>query len=89
MIRVMQINSGQKYGGVSAMIYNLYRNMDHDKIQFDFVAPKKTSFEIYRKEIEAEGGRIIELDTKGNFINRKLQFFKRLTKLITRIVKLS
>ncbi|RMW41811.1 glycosyltransferase family 1 protein [Lactiplantibacillus pentosus] len=82
MIRVMQINSGQKYGGVSAMIYNLYRNMDHDKIQFDFVAPKKTSFEIYRKEIEAEGGRIIELDTKGNFINRKLQFFKRLTKLI-------
>ncbi|ALO02917.1 glycosyl transferase family 1 [Lactiplantibacillus paraplantarum] len=82
MIRVMQINSGQKYAGVSAMIYNLYQNMDHDKVQFDFVAPKKTSFGLYRKEIESQGGRIIELNTKGNFLVRKIQFFRRLSKLI-------
>ncbi|MFC0423770.1 glycosyltransferase [Lactiplantibacillus plajomi] len=78
----MQINSGQRYAGVSAMIYHLYQNMDHERIQFDFVAPKTSSFSIYRKQIEDAGGRIIELKTSGNFIKRKIQFFKRLSHLI-------
>ncbi len=80
----MQINSGQKFGGVSSMIFNFYKNVDHEKIQFDFVAPKISSFSMYRREIEEMGGSIIELQTSGNFIKRKLQFFKRLTHLIKR-----
>lgn len=84
VVKVMQINSGQKFGGVSSMIFNFYKNVDHEKIQFDFVAPKISSFSMYRREIEEMGGSIIELQTSGNFIKRKLQFFKRLTHLIKR-----
>lgn len=82
MLRVMQINSGELFGGVSAMVFNFYKNIDRSKIQFDFVAPKKSSYKIHEHEIKQMGGRIIELKTKGNFLKRKLQFFKRLIKLI-------
>lgn len=82
VVKVMQINSGQKFGGVSSMILNFYRNVDRSKIQFDFVAPKTTSFTSYKNEIEKMGGNIVELKTNGNFIHRKIQFFQRLIHLM-------
>lgn len=82
VVKVMQINSGQKFGGVSSMILNFYRNVDRDKIQFDFVAPKTSSFTSYKDEIIKMGGNIVELKTTGNFIHRKIQFFKRLVSLM-------
>lgn len=82
MVRVMQINLGEAYGGVSSMIFNLYSEMNHNKVQFDFVAPKSTSFKSKICEIQSMGGRIIELKTSGNIIKRKLQFFIRLVKLM-------
>lgn len=82
VVKVMQINSGERFGGVSSMIFNFYKNIDKTKVQFDFVAPKKTSFEIYRDEITQMGGNIVELKTSGNFIKRKVEFIKRLSRLI-------
>lgn len=82
VVRVMQINSGQKFGGVSSMILNFYKNVDRNKVQFDFVAPKTSSFTIYKEEIKKMGGNIVELKTTGNFVHRKIQFFKRLSHLI-------
>lgn len=82
VVRVMQINSGQKFAGVSSMILNFYKNVDRSKVQFDFVAPQTSSFAIYKDEIEKMGGNIIELQTCGNFVHRKTQFFKRLARLI-------
>lgn len=82
-IRVLQINANSKhYGGVSSMIYEIYKNIDRKKFQFDFVSPIKTTYELKRKEIEDMGGTIIELNTKGNAIVRKIQIYKRLKKLI-------
>ena len=82
-IRILQINAGsKKYGGVSAMTYEIYKNIDKTKFQFDFVSPEKTTFEIKREEIEKMGGRIFELDTKGNILKRKIELFVRLRKLI-------
>lgn len=82
-IRVLQMNSGsQIYSGVAAMIYEIYKNIDREKFQFDFVSPMKTTYEIKRKEIEEMGGNIIELDTKGNLLKRKTQLFIRLKRLI-------
>lgn len=78
----MQINSGQKFGGVSSMLFNIYKNIDHNQVQFDFVAPQTSSFKICQDQIEQMGGRIIELKTSGNFLKRKAQFFHRLVKLI-------
>lgn len=82
MIRVMQINQGEKFGGVSAMLYQLYLNIDREKIQFDFVAPKRSSFSIYKNEIENMGGRIFELKADGNIFVRKYRFWKRLKRHI-------
>lgn len=81
-INVLQINIGEKFGGVSSMIYNIYQNIDQNLIQFDFVAPSTTSFEIFREEIEKSGGRIIELKSTGFFLKRKIQFFHRFYKLL-------
>lgn len=83
MLRVMQINQGEKFGGVSSMIYNLYLHIDHDKVQFDFVAPNKSSYEIYRKDIEEMGGRIFELKSKSKFkLSSKFKFWRKLYQLI-------
>lgn len=83
MLRVMQINQGEKFGGVSSMIYNLYQHINHDKVQFDFVAPNKSSYEIYRDDIEKMGGRIFELRAKSRFkLAGKLKFWKKLYHLI-------
>ena len=76
MIRIMQINAGSKYGGVSAMIYNYYKHIDRNRYQFDFVAPFRSSFELYREEIENMGGRIIELGVEGTSLLYNYRLFK-------------
>ena len=78
VLRVMQINLNDKFGGVSSMIYNIYLNIDRDKVQFDFVAPKTSSFHIFRDEIEKKGGNIFELNATGILPIRKAKFIKRL-----------
>ena len=83
LIKVLQINAGTKnYGGVSAMVFEIYKNIDRKKFQFDFVSPMKTTYEIKRQEIEELGGNIIELNTNGNLVERKIQLYSRLKKLI-------
>ena len=78
VVRILQINAGEKYGGVSAMLYNFYSHINKEVIQFDFLAPTTTSFYLQRKEIEEQGGRIIELRAKGFFLKRKICFWNRL-----------
>lgn len=82
MIRVMQINQGERFGGVSAMMYQFYEHLDHSQFQYDFVAPGKSSLSQYRDQIVDMGGEIIELGASGNFIVRKLKFWNRLKCLI-------
>ncbi len=82
MLRVLQINAGENFGGVSAMVYNIYRFIDHSKVQFDFTAPNVTSYYPYRSEITEAGGRIYELHADGFCLLRKLKFWNRLSKHI-------
>lgn len=56
-IRVLHVIGIMNRGGAEAMIMNLYRNIDRDKVQFDFV--ENTQEEgIYENEILSLGGRI-------------------------------
>lgn len=58
-IRVLCVFSRLDYGGAETMCMNLYRNIDKEKVQFDFV--KHTHDEcIYEDEIVSQGGRIYE-----------------------------
>lgn len=59
-IRVLQIVGRMDRGGIETMIMNLYRNIDREKVQFDFLAHYGREA-AYNDEIRALGGRIYEM----------------------------
>lgn len=64
-IRVLQVFAALDSGGVSNFVMNLYREIDTEKIQFDFAmtAGEKS---LYDDEVLSRGGRIFYFDiTKG------------------------
>lgn len=56
-IRVLQVLGRLDRGGAETMILNLYRRMDRQRVQFDFVIHTEESCD-YSREVEALGGRI-------------------------------
>ena len=70
--RVIHVVSDMHRGGAETMIMNLYRNIDRDKLQFDFICHyrkddidgvnKRTD---YYDEIEKLGGRIFKVPSLG------------------------
>ena len=67
MIRVLQVFFSMNCGGAENMLMNLYRKIDREKVQFDFVVhtDRKSFFE---DEILSMGGRIYRAP-KYNFVN--------------------
>ena len=56
-IKVLQMIASMYMGGSQAMIMNLYRNIDRNKIQFDFVVDHP-EYDSYASEIESLGGKV-------------------------------
>ena len=79
MVRVLQVVTYMGVGGLENMLMNYYRNIDRDKIQFDFLTHR---YEIanYDKEIQSLGGRIYHLPKLNpfskNYLNTLDEFFK-------------
>ena len=63
-IRVLQIVAELGMGGIQSFIMNVYRNIDREKVQFDFLLSmdKKGVFE---EEIEKLGGRIYRVTSRN------------------------
>ena len=59
-IRILQMMSSLDIGGSQAFVMNLYRNIDRESIQFDFIIdhPEQTYFQA---EIEKLGGKVYVL----------------------------
>lgn len=80
VIRVLHVIGIMNRGGAEAMIMNLYRNIDRDRVQFDFVenSPEKG---VYEDEIHSLGGRIFHCPKfKGNVFSYMKwwdEFFKK------------
>lgn len=55
MIRVLQMMGGLNRGGLETFVMNIYRAIDRDLIQFDFLVNSRGD---YAEEIEELGGRI-------------------------------
>ena len=57
MMRVLHMIGALEMGGSQALVMNLYRNIDRQRIQFDFVLdhPERDD---YAREVESLGGRI-------------------------------
>lgn len=58
--RVLHVVGAMNRGGTETMLMNLYRNIDRDKVQFDFISFSEEEAH-YDKEIENMGGKIIKL----------------------------
>ena len=57
MVRVLHVLPRFRFGGIPVMIMNLYRAMDREKVQFDFVIFTK-EHGVFNDEIESLGGKI-------------------------------
>ena len=55
VLRILQVHGSLGYAGVETVIMNYYRNIDREKVQFDFIScsPDKQRFE---DEITEMGG---------------------------------
>ena len=59
-IRILQVIHRMRPGGIQSVVMNSYRNIDRDKIQFDF-AVRSQEVDLYDEEIKSLGGRIFHL----------------------------
>lgn len=59
-IRVLNVVGRMGDGGIESLIMNIYRNLDREKVQFDFLT-HKGSGGIFEDEIRALGGHIYEM----------------------------
>lgn len=59
-IRVLHIVGAMNRAGTETMLMNIYRNIDREKVQFDFVSYSSEDAH-YDGEIEKLGGRVIKL----------------------------
>ncbi len=75
MDRVLQVIGGLNRAGAETMLMNLYRSIDREKVQFDFLIYKSEEQD-YEKEIISLGGRIIRISVSG--ILSPLQYIKKI-----------
>lgn len=79
MVRILVFGLGPGVGGVGSLIMNIYRNIDRNKIQLDFVIPGKEAY--FAEEIKKLGGRIYYITPKKeNFIMNIKDLFSMLKK---------
>ncbi len=78
-IRILQITGGMDMGGIENFIMNIYRNIDRNKIQFDFLIHQKEK-QVFEDEILFLGGKIFRISSLGNvghfkFLKALKEFF--------------
>lgn len=76
-IRIAQIMGKWIGGGVEAVVMNYYKNINHDKVQFDFIFDDDST-DIPYDEIEALGGKIILIPP----YQKVLKYHKALKKVL-------
>lgn len=62
MKKILQIGMTSNYGGIESFIMNVYRNIDRNKFQFDFVNMETGGKDLaYSNEIKRLGGKIYNI----------------------------
>lgn len=60
-VRILQVFASLDRGGAETMIMNIYRNIDRNKVQFDFVVNEQAEKYSYETEIKKLGGRVFRI----------------------------
>lgn len=78
-IRVLQVVTYMGRGGLETMLMNFYRNIDREKVQFDFLVHRDFEAD-YDEEIKQLGGRIYRLNRLNpisrDYLSQLDSFFK-------------
>ncbi len=77
MIKVLQVIGSLNYGGIESVIMNYYRNIDREKVQFDFITTSAGGR--FEDEIRSLGGKIFYLPSKSK---HPFKYMRGLEKII-------
>ena len=61
-IRILQVMASLDRGGAETYLMNIYRAINKDKVQFDFVVNSNQQEYAYEQEIKDLGGRIYRME---------------------------
>lgn len=73
-IRVLQFSLSENIGGIETFLRNLYKEFDHDEIQFDFITTYNCP--VYKNELIAGGARIFKVPSAKNLLGNYLAIKK-------------
>ncbi len=73
MVRILHVYPEMKSAGTETVIMNLYRNIDRDKIQFDFLAQRPGETDAL---IRSMGGKVHYLPYSENYKKELAAFFR-------------
>lgn len=85
MKRILHIVGAMQRGGAETLLMNLFRSLDRNKYQFDFLYFTSQNC-AYDDEIESLGGKIYRIESESNnklfqILNRYINYFRLLKKL--------
>lgn len=78
MIRVLQTGMTDNLGGIENFLINYYRNIDKEKVQFDFVNIYDNKL-CFQQEIEDLGGKVYDVP---NYYKHPIKYIKIVKKII-------
>ena len=79
MIKVLQVGGcDATFGGIERLILDIYRRIDKSKIQFDFLSPEISAYELYRNDIEKMGGTIFTVGISRDSFFKKIRYIFKL-----------
>ena len=79
LIRVLQVVGNLRMGGAETMVMNLYKQIDREKIQFDFLIYRDENT-FYADLVRSLGGRVIVLDNRC--VRNPLRYYVGLRKIV-------
>lgn len=86
-VRVLHVVGRMDRGGIETMIMNVYRHIDRERIQFDFLAHYGKPDADYNDEIRSLGGRIYEMprikSTTKTYYNKFFEYRRALRDFFT------
>lgn len=81
IIRVLQIGGNLRINGISSFIMEIYRRIDREQIQFDFVNTASTPG-YYEEEIKKLGGNIYSIYTNKEGLARAITHARKLKNIL-------
>lgn len=78
MDRILHFTPGFRFGGIETLLLGLYRHLDRDRFQFDFVTDNVDPMDEF-DEIRSLGGRVYQF---GRYLDNPLDYQRKFAKAI-------